>query len=64
MDLALNETQQMLQTSAREFLSRECPYSLVRAMEEDGGGYSERLWHQMVVLWMMVLWMMLVVLSK
>lgn len=48
MDLALNETQQMLKTSARELLSRECPYSLVRDMEEDARGYSDELWRRMV----------------
>ena len=34
MDLGLNEIQQMLKNSAQEFLSRECPLTLVRAMEE------------------------------
>jgi alkylation response protein AidB-like acyl-CoA dehydrogenase len=48
MDLGLNEVQQMLRASAREFLARECPLSLVRAMEEDPQGYPEALWRQMV----------------
>ena len=48
MDLGLTETQQMLKNSAREFLTRECPHSLVRAMEEDEKGYSQQLWEQMV----------------
>jgi len=48
MNLGLNEVQQMLRTSAREFLARECPLSLVRAMEEDPQGYPETLWRQMV----------------
>ena len=48
MDLELNETQQMLRNSAREFLSRECPHSLVRAMEEDEKGYTPELWQKMV----------------
>ena len=48
MDLAFNETQQMLKTSARELLAQECPLSLVRAMEEDTKGYTDELWQQMV----------------
>ena len=50
MDLAFNETQQMLKSSAREFLGQECPHTLVRAMEEDERGYSPQLWQQMVEL--------------
>lgn len=41
----------MLRTSAREFLARECPLTLVRAMEHpdaSGQGYPEALWDQMV----------------
>jgi alkylation response protein AidB-like acyl-CoA dehydrogenase len=48
MDLGLNETQQMLKSSAREFLEQECPHTLVRGMEEDQRGYSPQLWQQMV----------------
>ena len=48
MDLGLNETQQMLKNSAREFLSQECPHTLVRAMEEDEKGYSPQLWQKIV----------------
>ena len=50
MDLGLNEVQQMLRSSAQEFLSRECPLTLVRAMEEDPRGYTDELWRQMVAL--------------
>ena len=46
MDLGLNETQQMLKSSAREFLEQECPTTLVRAMEEDDKGYSSQMWRQ------------------
>ena len=35
MDLALTETQEMLRVAARDFLERECPTTLVRAMEGD-----------------------------
>ena len=48
MDLGLNEIQQMLKNSAREFLEQECPYSLVRDMEVDEKGYSPELWKQIV----------------
>ena len=48
MDLGLTEIQQMLKTSAQEFLSRECPLTLVREMEEDPQGYTDNLWRQMV----------------
>ena len=50
MDLALDETQQMLKNSARDFLSRECTPEVVRAMEKDERGYSTELWDQMVTL--------------
>ena len=50
MDLALDETQQMLKNSARDFLSRECQPEVVRAMEKDERGYSTELWDQMVTL--------------
>ena len=48
MDLGLSEVQQMLKNSAHEFLSQECPLTLVRDMEEDPKGYSDELWSQMV----------------
>ena len=46
MDLGLSEIQQMLKNSAREFLSQECPLTLVREMEEDERGYTDELWRQ------------------
>ena len=48
MDLGLSEVQQMLKNSAREFLSQECPLTLVREMEEDERGYTDDLWRQVV----------------
>ena len=48
MDLGLTEIQQMLKTSAQDFLSRECPLTLVREMEEDPRGFTEELWRQMI----------------
>ena len=47
MDLGLTEIQQMLKNSAREFLSQECPLTLVREMEEDERGYTDELWRQL-----------------
>ncbi len=39
MDLGLNEQQEMLRKSARDFLNTECPKKMVRDMEEDEKGY-------------------------
>jgi alkylation response protein AidB-like acyl-CoA dehydrogenase len=47
MDLGLNEAQQMLKNSAREFLERECPPAYVRAMEEDERGYTTEMWRKL-----------------
>jgi alkylation response protein AidB-like acyl-CoA dehydrogenase len=46
MDLGLSEVQQMLKGSAQEFLSQECPLTLVRAMEDDTSGENDQLWRQ------------------
>ena len=47
MDLGLTEIQQMLKSSAQDFLGRECPLTLVRELEEDPKGYTDALWRQM-----------------
>src|SRR3989304_921029 len=47
MDLGLDEQQELLKNFARDFLEKECPESLVRAMEEDDKGYSPELWKKM-----------------
>jgi alkylation response protein AidB-like acyl-CoA dehydrogenase len=53
MDLDLTEEQEMLQTMARDFLTKECPKTLVRELEEDEKGYSPELWRKMAELgWM------------
>lgn len=53
MDFALNEEQAMLRKSARDFLSMECPKSLVREIEASDLGYSPELWKKMAALgWM------------
>ena len=53
MDLGLNEEQEMLKKSAREFLSKECPKKLVRELDESDTGFSRDLWKKMAELgWM------------
>jgi alkylation response protein AidB-like acyl-CoA dehydrogenase len=47
LDLGLNEIQQMLRNSAREFLQAECPPAYVRDMELDERGYSSEMWSAM-----------------
>jgi alkylation response protein AidB-like acyl-CoA dehydrogenase len=46
MDLALNETQLMLQSMAREFLAKEVPKTTVRAIDESATGFSPELWRK------------------
>ena len=46
MDLGLNEIQQMLKTSAKEFLDSEFPDTYVREMEEDSKGYTDEIWQK------------------
>jgi alkylation response protein AidB-like acyl-CoA dehydrogenase len=53
MDLGLNEEQEMLRESARDFLRRECPKQSVRQLDESDEGYSSELWRKMADLgWM------------
>ena len=53
MELAFTQEQQMLVTSAREFLESECPKYLAMEMETDERGYSPDLWRKMADLgWM------------
>lgn len=40
MELGLTEEQEMLKTSARDFLEKECPKQLVRQLDESDKGYS------------------------
>lgn len=47
MDLGLSEEQDLLRNFAREYLEKNCPESLVRAMEEDERGYTDALWQGM-----------------
>lgn len=50
MDLSLTEEQELLQSSARDFLREESPTTHVRAMEEDTTGYSPELWKKLTEL--------------
>ncbi len=53
MDFNLSEEQEMLRTSARDFLEDKCPKSVVREMEADEQGYPPELWQEMAGLgWM------------
>lgn len=53
MDFGLNEEQKMLKQTARDFVTAECPSSLVKEMAEDDRGYSPELWRKMAELgWM------------
>jgi len=47
MDFSLTEEQEMLRKSARDFLTAECPKSLVREMVKDEKGYPHQLWQRM-----------------
>lgn len=50
MDFSLTEQQEMLRKTARDFLEKECPKTMVRQMAEDEKGYSPQLWHKMAQL--------------
>lgn len=47
MDFSLAEEQEMLRSSARDFLATECPKDLVREMAKDETGFPQKLWKQM-----------------
>ena len=50
MDLRLSEDQELIRSTARDFLKSECPMELVRALEDDPKGYSGELWRKMAEL--------------
>ncbi len=53
MDFNFAEEQEMLKTTARDFLADKCPKSLVKQLQEDEKGYSPELWQEMARLgWM------------
>jgi len=50
MDLELTEEQKALVATARRFLEKECPPSLVRAVEGREDGFSPKLWRRLAEL--------------
>jgi alkylation response protein AidB-like acyl-CoA dehydrogenase len=46
-NLDSTEEQEMLITSARDFLTSECPKTLVRGLEQSEKGYYPELWEKM-----------------
>jgi alkylation response protein AidB-like acyl-CoA dehydrogenase len=53
MNLDLNTEQKLLKDSARDFLKKECPKSLVREARDAEEGYPKKLWKKMAKLeWM------------
>ena len=53
MDLTFSEAQEILRKMARDFLSTECPKTLVRELQDSEKGYSPDLWKKMAELgWM------------
>jgi alkylation response protein AidB-like acyl-CoA dehydrogenase len=53
MDLRFTEAQEILKKAARDFLTTECPKTLVRELEKSEKGYSPELWKKMAELgWM------------
>ncbi|MFH1032164.1 MAG: acyl-CoA dehydrogenase family protein [Chloroflexota bacterium] len=53
MDLRFTELQEMLKTSAKDFLTSECPKTKVKELEESEKGYSPEMWKKMADLgWM------------
>ena len=46
MDFGFDETQQMLRSSARDFLNAECTEAYVRSMELEKDGYTPELWNK------------------
>jgi alkylation response protein AidB-like acyl-CoA dehydrogenase len=53
MEFGFSEQQDMLRTSARQFLERECPPEVVRRVSDDPQGNGQDLWQKMAELgWM------------
>jgi alkylation response protein AidB-like acyl-CoA dehydrogenase len=50
MNFGLTEEQIILKKTARDFLDKECPRSVVRQMATDEKGYSPQLWQKMAAL--------------
>ncbi len=55
MNLDFDETQLMLRTQAREFITQKCPMTLIRELALDEKGHSEEVWKGMAELgWMSI----------
>ncbi len=53
MDLEFTKEQEMLRKSVAEFLAKECPFDMVKEIEESEAGYSKQIWKKMADLgWM------------
>jgi len=50
VDLDLNKEQELLKTTAREFLVKNCPSDLVREMVDDERGYPPEMWQKIAEL--------------
>ncbi len=50
MDFGFNEDQELLRDSARAFLEKECPMTLVRRLMAEEEGHDPALWRQMAAL--------------
>lgn len=46
MNLSLTSEQEALQKEARDFLSRECPWTLVKEIDASESGFSAKLWRK------------------
>lgn len=46
-DLSFTSEQELLRSSARDFVERECPLAETRRIDEQGGGFSRELWQKM-----------------
>ena len=53
MNFTFSEEQEMLRSSARDFLAKEAPMTYVRKMMDDERGYTDDVWRKMAGLgWM------------
>ena len=50
MDFGFTEEQEMLRTSAKDFLTKECPKAKVRELEESEKRYDSDMWLKMAEL--------------
>ncbi|MBI2979556.1 MAG: acyl-CoA/acyl-ACP dehydrogenase [Chloroflexi bacterium] len=46
MDLSLTETQEMLKNTTRDFLKQECPWTVVKEVDDSKTGFSAELWRK------------------